>query len=159
MAISIIYPAVDRGAPPAPFPTLTDRCSSIIILSTQPWTEAHHLAHYKWKLCCHLLRLSYLYWLLDVLLAFYYPHSREYGRTPAHLLRIINGNFVVIFYISVIYTDWSMFFQHSTTHKLSTGALLRIINGKKLSSSTSQLCILIDRCSSSILLAAYITSP
>ena len=148
---------------PSQLSILIGRCSSSIILSTQPWTEAHHPAHYKlvplFTLSCHLLRLSYLYWLVDVHSAFYYPHSREYGRTPAHLLRIINGNFVVIFYISVIYTDWSMFFQHSTTHKLSTGALLRIINGKKLSSSTSQLCILIDRCSSSILLAAYITSP
>ena len=49
------------------------------------------------------------------------------------LLRIINGNFVVIFYVSVIYTDGSTFFQHSTSYTaVATGALLhtlRIING------------------------------
>ena len=61
----------------------------------------------------------------------FFQHSTSYAAVATGaLLRIINGNFVVIFYIPVIYTDWSMFFQHSTTHtSVSTGALLRIING------------------------------
>ena len=51
----------------------------------------------------------------------------------AQYLAHYKWNFVVIYSLSVIYIDWSMFFQHSATHTtVSTGALLRtlrIING------------------------------
>ena len=101
MAISIIYPAVDQGAPPANLLRRSDWSTFFQHSTTHTDVSTGAPAHYKWNfVVIYSLSVIYIDWSM-----FFQLSTTHTTVSTGALLRIINGNFVVILYISVIYTD------------------------------------------------------